>query len=715
MLRPYRFTGEGRRIIAVDGEGNDIDGRHAYTLLAAADDRGEIRRHIAHDDSRKPGVPGVTQPNYGLSSKACFDFLLDLAEDAPSDLLVAFSFTYDAVKICSDLPLPNLLELAATERTEWEGYRIDFRPRKYFGVSQPKYGRKRCADGMTRYVRQAKVWDAFGYFQSSFVKALENTGAGVFTDEERALIEEIAFMKRHRSHFENMDEQRILEYCYSEVSLLAKMMRDVIVNTERMGLFPKSFHGSSAIAYTWMKDNRIPNFIGNAGLSDDVVNAAYFGGRFETTCVGYVGKGYAYDIRSAYPAVMVNLPCLAHATSRRVSDFVPGKYGVYLVGSKTSGDWAPFPIRIDRDAAKAHTLTPNRSASEWLRPLMTRQVLFAHGGRRWVWQDELEVARRHYGADAIPVYDGYVLDIGCDHRPFAGVQKLYDDRAELKKLHDGRQMVIKLLVNSLYGKTAQSVGHQPKKGVTHADIERRRIHARETGTPLDLSDLIEPPETLCRIWAGMITSGTRAKILDLMLSAGSVISVATDGIISTKPIPGLEDHKRLGDWEFEEYEDLVIYQNGVYAYKAFDDDSGEWVQKVKTRGFSPQDITPEMLREAWDSGLWSVAPKDDARGFVAMRLAMKRKDPLDVMGQWLTQRRPVDFIPTKRHLTINPFSLEKRPDCLPTVPYELDYDTESLPYVPHQTWEDVAELEGWIGDGNDDDDLPFIQDELAVS
>lgn len=714
LTRPRVATAAGRRVIAVDGEGNDIDGRHAYTLLCAADDRGKIRRHVAHDGTRRP-ADDDRQANHGLSTKACLDFLLSLPQ-SPTDLVVAFSFTYDAVKIIADLPLANLLELSATETTDWEGYRIEFRPRKFFTVAQPRYGKIKAyaPDGkvITRFRRMVNVYDAFGYFQMSFVNALRKTSRDVFTDTEWATVDEIDDMKARRSQFEDEDPARILAYCYSEVTMLAKLMRQVITSTEDMGIYPKSFHGSSAIAAQWMRDRKITNrrggHIADPGVPEHAVYGAYFGGRFETTHIGRLGDCHAYDINSAYPAVARRLPCLAHATARQVTEFEPGQLGVYLVGSATSGDWAPFPIRIDGDTARTHSIPYDRGdregLSKRLKALVNRQVLFAHGGRRWVWQDELAAARRHFGDDAIPVFDGWVIEPGCDHQPFAEIDTLYAQRQGFVRVGDGRQMVIKLLVNSLYGKTAQHVGTMRARGVTPDQVARAQRDAYRRGVEFDpvALGLVDPPDTLCVIWAGMITSGCRAQILDAVYRSGSVVSIATDGIIATEPIPGLaHPEKVLGEWEYGAYSDLSIYQNGVYTY------TEDGKPKMKSRGFSPRDITADMLSEAWDSGVWDVYPTDGARGFIPLRQAMGRIDKLGLMGQWVPQSQPVSFTPSKRHFPPE-FWYGDRPKVMPTVAYTLDDSAMSLPYVPNQTWADVLELDGFAGDGFDDTDAPEI-------
>lgn len=727
------YRGASRRIVAVDGEGMDISGRHSYTLLAAADDQG-FSAYVETDGSRREAEGTVRQPNYGLPTVDCLDFLLSLRK-RHSDLFVAFAFTYDANKIISDLTQEQVIELAATEKVMFGKYRIEFRPRKYLKIAIPSAGKKVMPDGSTGYRKGITVWDAFGYFQQSFVSALYGS-AHLFDESDMTVINVIADMKAKRSNFENVPKEEILSYCFSECRFLSTMMRDVCASVEKLGLYPRSFHGASAIAQRWLKDNNISAYLGEAGIPEDVIKAAYYGGRFEHPEVGRVGSlsedGHrylrAYDINSAYPAVMVGLPCLAHATSRKVTEFEPGKYGVYLVGSETEGTWAPFPIRVDKEAAaRANGFTyksvAQDTASEWLRNLVNHQVLFAHGGKRWVWQDEVEIARKHHGDAAIPVYEGYVIETGCNcPPPLAEIADLYKERQRIKSAEPGLQMALKLLINSIYGKFAQSIGHRIKRGL-EGDAKTRAD--------------IDGPEFLCRIWAGMITSGCRARVYDAIMRSGHAVSVATDGIICTEPIddPEFADSKELGRWEAETYRDVILYQSGIYTYDVWDEKKSEWkTDKIKSRGFSPRDITVGMLRAAWDSGMsevgpetacrhcnaqWIAYPKDEKcpvcaeaverpRNFMGHRAAMKRKeaDRMRLLGQWPYAPKTVDFRPSKRHLTMSPY--EDRGPTMPTVAYTLPLDANGEPpmgltYVPAETWEQLTEQRDLFPAAIDDD------------
>src|ERR1700722_18500373 len=68
-----------------------------------------------------------------------------------------------------------------------------------------------------------------------------------------------------------------------------------------------------------------------------------------------------------------------------------------------------------------------------------------------------------------------------DFRPFAWVQGLFDERARLIKIdpNDVTAIVIKLVLNSLYGKLAQYVGMAGTAAELRIAVDGRRHHRRD--------------------------------------------------------------------------------------------------------------------------------------------------------------------------------------------------------------------------------------------
>lgn len=839
---PFNNPDRGARsrlIIAVDGEGKDIpfkkgdrreipddvrrkylrsEGVHTYTMLAAVGNRGagrEIETEIHYDpdvfrlqerqydevwDDEEGTMVNVRRAknddtararNYGLATKDCLEFLLNLTDDR-GVVVTSFYFSYDVTKILVDLPLFKIKELAENKRhksrrweiareiekrfgiaakemmrfreieansTVWGDYLIHYLPRKSFTVIDLRAGRIEVEPATetrrARYewAKNVVVWDVFGFFQKSFVKALvdnlchptkcvgpENERkCHLFTTaKDREVVEMIERMKAERAHFDDMPDADVLAYCYQECEYLVRLMRDLLGHFEDMGLKMNRFDGSGAVAQAWMQKEKVKNYFDkndrDSGLPHETAKSAYYGGRFEVSVLGPVGNVTQYDINSAYPTIARDLPCLAHGRFVRLGTegierrFHPDKVGVYLAGANTAGRWGPFPFRPDRDFAKYLTAELNRQH----RPIPERSVFYPHGARRWVWNREIEVARAHFasnddptGAKAIPLYDGWVFLPECDHKPFAELQVIYDKRKELKRLGNPAEGAYKLLLNSVYGKLAQSEG-------------AKLVLDKETGR----WDKFELPTFTSYIWAGMITSGTRAMILDAILTSGNVVSIATDGILATEPIPTtpeptneiggplyVPNEKILGAWEATTYEDGWIFQSGVYSVV---DPKKGYERTTKTRGFTKREIPPETLISAWNAGKSRAFSSADETRFVGLRGGSHATYAFDLLGQWVPAQKQVDFSHSRRltdsdemsGLPLMPFEGE----VIPSAPYEFPDvypHTEtgentivvSAPYRPKVTAEDLLALEFGeddVKDRNDGDFFEADKDDLSV-
>jgi hypothetical protein len=241
--------------------------------------------------------------------------------------------------------------------------------------------------------------------------------------------------------------------------------------------------------------------------------------------------------------------------------------------------------------------------------------------------------------------------------PFRFVREMYDSRAALKALRKPEQLALKLALNSLYGKLAQSKG------------------AAWNGKRWNKPTYHEP------LWAGYITAYTRSLIQSAISAAGpaNIIAAETDAVFSTVPLP-LDIGTGLGQWECTEYDGIKYIQSGVHCTLQ----NGEW--SYKTRGLTMRKSTSET--QIWDDLL--------ANGFVYINQVRFGTDVrANTFGKWYSQRRKL--------VLDNPNSLEKRinvgrcshPDCLRD--RRVDYtshlhplvvppliERQSIPY--HFTW-----------------------------
>jgi hypothetical protein len=168
-------------------------------------------------------------------------------------------------------------------------------------------------------------------------------------------------------------------------------------------------------------------------------------------------------------------------------------------------------------------------------------------------------------------------------------------------------MVLKLALNSLYGKLAQSIGAAPYANP---------------------------------IWASLITAMTRAKLGEIIhdpnvcgseFCGSDVVMLATDGVFTINDRPHIPVNKELGGWDHELHDHMFIVQPGVYFGTVKADPKTRGLPMAKVREYE------EQFAQAWDAvrntNDLSITVSVPVNSFIGLRLGMHRRRK-DLLGQW---------------------------------------------------------------------------------
>lgn len=461
----------------------------------------------------------------GLSSWRCLQFILSIPPEAK---IGGFYLHYDWTKMLADLSNRALYALFRPE--------LRARPKDEGGGFSPVKWRHYDLDYLARRMRikrgakRRDVWDLGAFYQTSFVNAIALWDVG--TPAERKLISD---MKNKRASFaKTTTPAQRRDYCLLECRLMAEAAEKLDAAHKKVGLPLRTYHGPGSTAGVALKRHGIKKKRGDIPSAvQDAAMRAYFGGRFELGRNGKQVWGVGYDLISAYPAGTINLPCLEHAQWKWTENEAVAlraeqacvRYS--LERTRNRRTWGPLPIRL----ANGNIVFPRS------------------GARGWTWLEEYRAARAW---SQVRFIGAWVLRRKCTCQPFAWVQQLFARRAEVGR-KTGEGTTLKLCANSVPGKLAQNSGSAPYAS---------------------------------RIWAGMITSDTRARILRVLDKHDKdVLAIATDGILARRDL-GLETGEGLGDWERTEFENLVLVRPGIY----WTDDS------VKARGLPRKSVKAERKK-----------------------------------------------------------------------------------------------------------------------
>ena len=337
-----------RAFVAIDSEGQDYpdddivyDGvrhpQHATSLWGAAADDGRPPLWLVaagtHGNDKRP-----------LGAVEILDWLLDLPRRFGPAVFIMFSFSYDVTQILRHLPYKTVWEITKRETHPdaegrkrrignapvlWRDYAISYTKGKSFEVWRLADPNKPYKDGKLRSSAHIRIYDVFGFFQSSFSAVIKSmVDSGRATPEEAGFI---AAMKDRRDQFASEDVGQIRAYTTLELRLLARMMDDLRKGFDRAGLRLRHWHGAGAAASALIESQKLKVHYGrdiaasNISPQQRAAHHAFFGGRIELLKQGYVENDqlHIYDIASAYPAAMVEFPSLAGGEwiNRSRSDF----------------------------------------------------------------------------------------------------------------------------------------------------------------------------------------------------------------------------------------------------------------------------------------------------------------------------------------------------------------------------------------------------------
>lgn len=659
--------------MAWDGEGVTRNNRHEYLMLR---------------NSRGTGATALQ----GLSTLESLGALVDGLLRWPNDWHVGFAFSYDVNMIVRDLPRRSLQRLHHNGWVTFANYRLRYRPHKQFTVQ--RYDRR---DGRWR---GGTVWDVFGFYQASFVTACMKNGVG---DPE--VLRAVQAMKRARATFKARDLEAIQQYCEKECELLVYLMRQLKRDMDGAELRVQRWDGAGAVAAALLAREGVKRFKEPAPPAPvlDAVQRAFAGGRIELLRYGHhQGEIHHYDLNSAYPAALRGVPCLAHGAwhhrgaasaaaglgasvggpafalyrvrwAGRAGDrlhpfFWRGRDGrIFYPSSGEGWYWEP---EVRAALAVGYTLDLHRLRDRQRRGLANVRALRASDGLgsdrelsalpgNMALQSLRGLGHQHRGPlsqvrqnpnggaivpeQRLTILESWTWEPRCDHQPFAFIPPLFEQRRIWKREGKGAEKVLKLGLNSLYGKCAQHVGGAEGQAPAWHQLE----------------------------WAGWTTSVTRAALYTAAMQApNDIVFLATDGIYSTAPLQ-LELGKQLGQWDYQQHEGLTAVQSGVYWV-----DNADGVDAYH-RGFDPESISRARVLAGWRRGQRAITAHSTR--FIGMGQALAGGQQWDRWRQWVAAPRLLQLSPlgTKR----TDIALHPKPAAglIPTAATEPDEGGLSAP------------------------------------
>lgn len=469
---------------------------------------------------------------------------------------LAWNMEFDATAIIKHFPEWVIEEAYHFTEVEYEAengqtYGIKWIPGKAFSISNGKH--------------TTKLFDAMQFFYMPLDKASEtilgeNKGDVAYED-----LEDPEYWENHR--------KEIRKYCIRDAELTAELGEMLGKVFTDLGVSFDTPYSTGYLASRFFVSNtEMPVF--NKFEWHQYAMRAYYAGRFEVVRRGRFPEAYYYDINSAFPAVMAELP-----------DFTRGEW---IEGSEISSEsevgFARCTVTTDCDYVSP-IVRSERNTNIY--PNVTNETVYLE-------QKEIEYIRDM--ADAwVDIENGYWFVPSDDEKPFSVIRELYKDRNEKKakmkaaKERDDsegfsewfvKQKAVKILMNSVYGKTVEmKEGYKPTEDRSEAVLSWDKPDAdtdlwRKSYTP---GQLFYP------VIGSAITARVRVQLYDAMRKAGdSLIAAFADCIVVDEPC--IEKSEGLGGWDLDVEGELMMVKSGVYTFRKPNGDV-----KTAFRGFKFDD------------------------------------------------------------------------------------------------------------------------------
>lgn len=327
---------------------------------------------------------------------------------------VFYNLEYDTSALCKHLP-EHVVKLLYLEKTViWENCKLRYLPGKYFKVVSP--------------LGAFHFYDLFPFFQTSLNDASIKFLGKKKVDLPKSILRNLSprIYKRHRALIDRYairDAKLLQDLCDIITGALAEIGLDI------QHLYSPGYIAKRYLASEGVKVHDVPK------IYRRFVERSRYGARIEITKRGYFPQVDVYDIKSAYPFALSNLPDLSKAT--------------YYYSKKIETKFYFVECQIRMKSADSY-LIPFRFKDEKSDVIIFPQY---RGQKAILTCFEYEYLIKNKLCDEIKIFRVLNIRIAKVQTFSRLVRKAFIKRKE----SPGKNILFKLILNSLYGIFAESI------------------------------------------------------------------------------------------------------------------------------------------------------------------------------------------------------------------------------------------------------------------
>jgi hypothetical protein len=432
-----------------------------------------------------------------------------------------YNLEYDTNAILHFLSFEDRKFIASTNYIDYDKYRIQIIPSKELKISVLKD---------EKLLHTTAFYDLAQFYNFKKLETLAET-----TPYNKVYVADISAINKDKYYTDTDYNKLINERCIVDCKI-TNVKADELTNNINKIVVLNSYKSKASIARKFILENITHNLKMPAVKVLDCALKAYHAGHIETCQMGLFENIHNYDINSAYPTTIAEL-------------------------YETDGEYV-HNKEYEPDTAYSFYKVIVNYENDYLSPLWylkSNRNYHATGKfETWITQSELEYLNSA-GYDSVILDAYHIMKDSFTEQPFHNlVHELYQERLKAKDNKDEIEKVYKVILNSIYGVTLNTIN---KKIL--ADYETDLYEVRDDTiyfyeTSYRATNMYNP------VYGCDITARTRTKIFnDFGDQASEIVSINTDGVYS-KVKNGVALSKKLGDYGYKKMKKIMFMGSGRY-------------------------------------------------------------------------------------------------------------------------------------------------------
>lgn len=437
---------------------------------------------------------------------------------------MVWNLRYESGALLRGFKRAQLEELQEQQQVTVDGFVYRYYPHKFLRITKGK----NCVT----------FWDGAGFYQMG-LEAASSRYLGKHKLKQNVKNMSRAYVRR------NWD--KLARYCIQDSVLTRDLGHYLLRYLNSFGVHPSALYSQASISFLYFKKAGavvdVWRFWGQRRRLLYFACSAYAGGKFEMTRRGAF-EGHMYDISSAYPFEMSQLPDISDAQVIH-SDQYQGACEFGFVHAE-----------VDLARALHHPI-----------PLKHANVNTYPSGffTTYLSKPELDYLRQR--KVPVKIIEGYWLKCSTDRRPYAEViANIYRMKEQAGEADIMKYDLCKKIANGKYGKLVQLT-----------ELSDGTLRAGPGWNP---------------IYGAHITAKVRVRMAEAQELLGkSCYAVHTDSVLTEKRLPASMLSDELGGWKLKKSGKGVIVACGIYelagksANRGYEMKAGfKWTEQLEAAG-----------------------------------------------------------------------------------------------------------------------------------